>query len=700
MKTEAPAGDVGSAFDAASALRGALRRLTLLGAALILLMAGFRLAFVVRYAHPEVWRDFSWALPKAFAAGLLHDQRIVLLFLLPPLLALLWMRAADRARWERWLRFAFWWTLIGIVMLITILISDFVFYAFFSTHFSVLAWGLLEDDMRAVTAGAWKSQPILLYSALIAAAAWVLVRILRRTWSAARVLRPHAAPPGALGAESRLNAQVALHVAATVLLLSWSFSPSTRELDGELPSSGFLRSVPPNGVEKLAEAVWMRLSEEPLSVAQRFGYAGRRSEALRDFAGAASDGMPEAPTLDLLPAQAMQPRPVVEHPPHVVLVVMESFATHLLRWQDAGFDLLGPLEAHWDEGWVFRRFLPSDNGSAGSILSLMVDLPYRPGTKQLSQAEYHSQAFPTSAALAFARRGYETRFLYGGPLEWRRIGEFAARQGFEEVSGQREILGELGMNRETGAGEWGVWDEHLFTIAARRLAAAARPQFLVLFTTTNHTPYELPAQAHLPELAPPPELEQRARPLSELQLRQLRTYQYACHAFGRFLDGLDAEGLLERTVVAATGDHTVGMGIPFSAREVVLQRAVPFFLLAPPAIARQFQPDLSTPGAHKDVIPTLLQVSGNADGSFRGIGSSLLDRTAIPFGYNPSGLYVGRDAVLVEFEDGFGPMRWQGDGVEVSPVEESAFHRALLRRCRASLALTDWIVCESEEQHP
>ena len=34
-----------------------------------------------------------------------------------------------------------------------------------------------------------------------------------------------------------------------------------------------------------------------------------------------------------------------------------------------------------------ERFLPSDNGSAGSILALVLDQPYRPGTKMLSQSE-------------------------------------------------------------------------------------------------------------------------------------------------------------------------------------------------------------------------------------------------------------------------------------------------------------------------
>lgn len=680
---------------AAAVLGAALRRLTVIGGALIALMAGFRLLFVLAYGHSEVWTEWSWALPKAFAAGLLHDQRIVLLFLLPPLLSLLWMRNATPARWSRWLRFAFWWTFLGIVLLLTILISDFVFFSFFRSHFSVLAWGFIEDDLGAVTAGAWKSQPVPLYLGLIAAAAWLLARVLRRTWSAERLLQPRGKPRPSAAVEARLNAQIVLHVSATVLLLSWSFSPSPRAMTQALPDSGFMRSVPQNGVEKLAEAVWMRLTEGPLSVAERYGYAGRRNEALRDFAGVESEAQDEVGTLALLPRQSMQPRPArAATPPHVVLVVMESFATHVLRWQDERFDLLGPLAPHWERGWTFHRFLPSDNGSAGSILSLIVNLPYRPGTKQVSQSDQRASIFPTSTALEFERHGYETRLLYGGPLEWRRLGEFAQRQGFDEVAGQTEILAELGMNREQAAGEWGVWDEHLYAAAAERLRRATRPQFLLLFTTTNHTPHELPRGVALPELAPPAELLRRAGELSELQQRQFRAYQYGCHAFGRFLDGLERDGLLAHSLIAATGDHTIGSGVPFPAREVVLERAVPFFLLPPPDLAAPFRPDLNRPGGHKDVVPTLLHLAGLATGDFRGIGVSLLDPAARVGAYNPSGLFIGPDTVLVEFEDGLGTLRWDGDGLEVLPSEEIPSHRALLRRCRAGLALTDWIVSE------
>lgn len=686
----------GERFDAGAALSSALARLAVLGGALLLLMAGFRAAFVLRYAHPEVWSHFLGDLPAAFAAGLLHDLRIVLLLLLPPMLSLLWLRAATRERWRKWLRLMFWWSFAGIAGILTLLISDFIFYAFYTSHLSVLAYGFFEDDLISVIVGAWKNHPFLLYTAMILFAAWLLGRILLRLWSPERLLRARTARAGAGNPEPRLNAQLTLHVLATVFLLSWSFSSSNASLSADLPASGFVHQVPANGVETLAEAVWIRLTEEPFSVAARYSYAGKREQALQDFTGLPITDEPAATALSLLPPQALVPRPPDGPLPHVVLVVMESFNTHLLRWQSADFDLLGPLESYWERGWFFPRFLPSDNGSAGSILSLVVNLPYRPGTKQLSQSNLRDHSFPTSAARAFAEHGYEPRFLYGGPLEWRGLGNFLLPQGFVEAAGQPQIVRELGLDQDVASGEWGVWDEHLFAAAERRLRDATTPQFLILFTTTHHPPHEVPPDAQLPQLVPPQALQERAAGLDELQLMQMQTYQYSCHELGRFLARLEQGGLLERTVVAATGDHTMGMSIPFAANEVLLERAVPFFVLAPERIASTFDPDLLRPGSHKDVIPTLLHLSGCAGEGYRGIGTSMLDLTANPYGYNPGGLLIGPNAAILEVQGAQEAMAWAGEGIELVPANDSPAHRELLRRHRAGMALTDWILWETD----
>lgn len=695
MAQDAPRADA-PAFHPADAMSAALRRLLVLGAALLLMMSGFRGAFVLRYAHPEIWSDFLGDLPAAFGLGVLHDLRITLLFLLPTILSLLWMRGAGAERWEAWIRRSRLWCFAGITALITLLVSDFLFYSFFRSHFSVLAYGFLEDDLAAVASGAWKIYPIPLYVFLILAAGWLLHRALGRLWDPARMLAGETPHHGAGETERRFNLQLTAHVAATVALLSWSLSPAPVRLASELPPSQFVRQVPLNGVEELAAAVWLRLTEQPYSVAERMTYAGDRDQALRDFGGApaASD---EQETLAALPPQALAPRPPSGSaaPPHVVLVVMESFATRPLGWQHDEFDLLASLEPYWRRGWPFLRFLPSDNGSAGSILSLVTDLPYRPGTKQLSQSEYARHAFATSAARTFAARGYETRFLYGGPLAWRRLGDFLRLQGFDEVAGESAILEELGLDAEQDATEWGVFDEHLFAAAARRLREAARPQFLILFTTTNHPPHELPRQADLPDLRAPPALIGRIRELDPLQRKQFRTYQYACDRLGRFLAGLEEEGLLDRTVIGATGDHTVGTGIPISGAETLLERAVPFFVLAPPALAAGFHPDLDRPGSHKDVIPTLAHLAGVIQPGWRGVGVSLLDEAASPFGYNPGGLYIGRNEVVLEFEGGFGALEWEGSGsLQLRPCPERPEHLELLKRGRAALALTDWIVSE------
>ncbi len=678
------------------ALWTGMRRILLLGVGALLLMSGYRLAFVLRYAHPELWRDFLADLPAAFLRGALHDLRIVVVFLAPLALSLAWLRDRGEASWRRWLRFAFWWSFVGIVLLVTVLTADMVFYSYFQSHFTVLAWGFLEDDLRAVTRGAMKIYPIPLYLLLIGVAATALFRLLQRAWEPGDFLQPHHRTPPPHLVHRQLLRLLTSFGAGILLLVVWPAAAPSRE--DPRPAAPFVHEIPMNGVEAFADAVWTRLREEPLSVATRMGFGRDPYEALATWAGAAPEGRPEpGGLLAALPEPAMTPRPTWDAPPHVVVVVMESFSLHLLRWQGPDFDLLGPLAKYWDRGILWQRFLPSDNGSAGSILSLISGLPYRPGTKQLSQSEdFHDRALPTAPARWFRAWGYHTGFVYGGPLTWRNLGEFAPLQGFDEVVGQGALLAELGLRREDSAGEWGIWDEHLFRALVDRLESADGPVFLMTFTTSNHPPHELPEGTELPTLTPPPGLlERNGGPLDDLQRLQLRTYQYACHRLGLFLDELDRKGLLDHTVVAVTGDHTIGTGIPFSHREALLERAVPFFLLVPDQVRRQLEPDETTPGGHPDVVPTVIQAAGLGGRGWRGLGRSLLDREGEPLATNPAGLVLGRVGAVLEFPDGYGTMAWVGDGPELEACPPTPEHERLLLRSRAFLALADWLLWEA-----
>jgi len=674
-----------------NAIYVAMRRMWRLIALLLLLMTAFRLVFVIQFAHPEVWSHFLGTLPMAFAFGALHDLRILLLFALPPSLSLLWMRGRGRKRWRHWLRRTAVYWFVGVTVLLIILVSDQIYFSYFRNHFNILAFGAVDDDLGAVLRGAWRNYPLLLYIIVGLGGAYVEFRVIKSAFHIDDFLHDQPAPPSE-AVDNALNRHIVMHVILAVGLCLTPLTPAFERIQDETNPTPFVRVVPDSPVEKLAETVWTRISEEPYSTARQFGYDQDLERAIEDFTlgqEVATDG----PLWERLPLQVFQPPLVAEKPPHVVLVLMESFSAYLLRYQDEDFDLLGPAKPYFERGYSYQRFLPADNISAGSLLSLVLDMPYRPGTRQLSQNDQRDRSYPSSAARLFQEAGYETSFYYGGPTTWRDLDQFLPRQAFDHLIGEAEISEAYKLDPELDAGEWGLWDEHLFRAVRERLEQATTPQFVVMFTTTNHPPYELPAGTSLPRLEPPPALLTMTGDLTDTQWRQIRTYQYACTRLGMWLDQLQADGILDQSVIGITGDHTAGLRLPQSRSGLLLERAVPFVLLMPPDLAAQAPFDPSIPGSHKDVVPTLFHAAGLATRGYRGFGVSLLDRQVPHFGANAGGLLIDEKGAVLLTETSVSSIAWADDHSPfVDPNAPSPDPQQLLRRYHAALALVDGLV--------
>jgi len=674
-----------------NALLTAIKRIWWLITTLLLIMSGFRFLFAVQFAHPEIFKDFFSALPSAFAFGVLHDLRILLLVSLPTTLSLLWMRQRSAKRWGVWLgrTTAYWTFLISFIFIA--LGADQIYYSYFQSHFNVLAFGAIEDDIGAVLISVWKTYPVVFYLSLILGTVYLLYRVVLRAFRLSNFLHTDR-QPDAKQADRAFNWHFSVHIVAIVMLCFTSLTPAFVELNKNFPQSFFVRAVSENAVEELAETVWNRIQESDLSTALDLGFDTADAALAASYPDEVFVG---ESVFQKLPTQHFQPQINSEVPQHVVLIVMESFASHLLRYQQDDFDLLGKSKHYFDKGTHFKRFLPADNISAGSILGLFTNLPYRPNSKQLSQGTSQQSKFLTSSASLFAAQGYDTSFYYGGESSWRNLDQFLPLQNYEELVGQEEIVERYNLNLETDAGPWGVWDEHLFTAVADRLRNAQRPTFMVVFTTTNHPPNQVPSATELSDLIPSEmflELAAGSQDLSSTQQQQILTYQYSNHQLGELLSSLDESGVLGNSVIGITGDHTAGMGIPFAQSELMLKRAVPFVLLAPEHIRSQYQADPLTPGSHKDVIPTLFHAAGLGASGYKGLGTSLLDNSVYHFGCNADGLVLYESGLAKLRKGGFDSYKWGAGDYLISGISDHSEAEIAIIRYKALISLCDWLI--------
>jgi phosphoglycerol transferase MdoB-like AlkP superfamily enzyme len=165
-----------------------------------------------------------------------------------------------------------------------------------------------------------------------------------------------------------------------------------------------------------------------------------------------------------------------------------------------------------------------------------------------------------------------------------------------------------------------VWDSYVFKYLSKRLAAQPvdKPLFVFVLTSTNHPPYDLPADY---KRVPRDMALWRGETSSETLQLNLDSYHYAADLLGGFVQEVQKGLLHARTIVAATGDHNVrSFGVYAEASRRYLMRQVPFVIWGD---GLQCGNQLGQPASHRDMFSTLLPLVG-VDGPYINAGRNLL----------------------------------------------------------------------------
>jgi phosphoglycerol transferase MdoB-like AlkP superfamily enzyme len=147
------------------------------------------------------------------------------------------------------------------------------------------------------------------------------------------------------------------------------------------------------------------------------------------------------------------------------------------------------------------------------------------------------QNFFTLASL-LERHGYQTSFIYGGESHFDNMRQFFVGNGFQTIVDENDY------EDPVFVGSWGVSDEDLFERAHEEFRKAGdQPFFSLVFTSSNHTPFEIP--------------ENRVE-VSEYGPRET-AIKYADYALGRFFDKARDSSYWENTVFLVVADHSVAI---------------------------------------------------------------------------------------------------------------------------------------------
>lgn len=316
--------------------------------------------------------------------------------------------------------------------------------------------------------------------------------------------------------------------------------------------------------------------------------------------------------------------------PHLIFLFLESFRSKDVGCLGGKYGVTPCFDKLASEGILFSDFYANSVRTSRSVVASLFGVP--------SDVDASEQAVRVDVPLVgipslMKSAGYQCSYIHNGPIHFENQDVFFRNHGYEAVLGREDILRRFPNANTTS---WGLPDEYLMQYSAKWLKKhSSSPQFLTLFTITNHHPWNLPASYQSPIL--PIDLQATYR-------KYLSTFHYSDDSLGKFIDVLNEQGLLEKSILFILGDHGYPMGEHdanfFEQRYLYEENIrVPLLIYAKGRIDNPKV--ITTPSGQTDLVPTVMDLFG-LHGFNHSIGSSLLRKTAkrCIFFHNP---YVFRN---------------------------------------------------------
>jgi phosphoglycerol transferase MdoB-like AlkP superfamily enzyme len=318
----------------------------------------------------------------------------------------------------------------------------------------------------------------------------------------------------------------------------------------------------------------------------------------------------------------LQPR---ERPRNLVILLQESMGGQFVGYLGHKDGVTPNVDALAAESLAFMRLHSNGTRSIQGLQGMSAGFLANIGEGVLKRPKAQRDFFTLASLLK--PLGYHASFIYGGEARFDDMKVWYLGNGFDEVIEQKDY-------RNPGfVSTWGVSDEDLMRKAHERFLAhhaAGKPFVSVVFSSSNHTPFELPEG----KITWEPGVE-------KFSVRN--AIKYADYAIGVFMQLAKASPYYRDTVFVVVADHNV---------RVYGDDAVP------------------VPGFH---IPGVIHVPGEPARQFKGLASqpdvlaTALSYLGVPLQVPVMGTPIdlpGRsDWVLMQFTDTYGLLR--GDEVAV-----------------------------------
>mgnify|MGYP003672295039 CR=1 FL=1 len=171
---------------------------------------------------------------------------------------------------------------------------------------------------------------------------------------------------------------------------------------------------------------------------------------------------------------------------NIVILLQESLGARHVGGL-GGPDLTPNLDQLMQEGWNFTNAYATGTRSVRGIEAVFTG--FSPGPSRSVVKLNKSQTNFFSLASLLKKHNYQTQFIYGGESHFDNMKSFFLGNGIEDIHDLPTFT------EPKFIGSWGASDEDLYNEAHNefeRMQANGKPFFSLVFTSSNHTPFEFP----------------------------------------------------------------------------------------------------------------------------------------------------------------------------------------------------------------
>jgi len=228
-----------------------------------------------------------------------------------------------------------------------------------------------------------------------------------------------------------------------------------------------------------------------------------------------------------------------QKPKNLVIFIQESMGSQFVGFSGGDATITPNLEMLSHEGIAFSNLFSNGTRSIQGLAGMSSGYLPLPGEGVVKRNKSQSDFFTVASLLK--PLGYKSSFIYGGEGRFDNMRSWYMGNGFDEVIEQKDY------ENPNFVSTWGVSDEDLVLKAHEKFKAHAlkEEKFVsVMFSSSNHSPFELP-EGKIDFISGKPKYGTE------------NAVKYADFAIGRLFELAKKEAYYKDTVFVIVADHNV-----------------------------------------------------------------------------------------------------------------------------------------------